>query len=158
MIRYISRSENETRKIASKIASQLSAGDVLCLFGDLGAGKTVFASGIAKGLGIDHTITSPTFTIVNEYKSKIPFYHFDVYRINTDEFLDIGGDEYLYGDGIVLVEWPENIIDVLPKERLDIYINYCSPDLDSAENREIILKPVGSKYDKLVLELTEVAK
>ena len=162
MLTYISNSEEATKNIAFKLATYLSSGDIICLFGNLGTGKTVFASGLSTGLGLSEHISSPTFTIVNEYIGKYPFYHFDVYRINSDEFLDMGGDEYLYGEGIVLIEWPENIIDVLPSERLDIYINYlpfsAEDNNDNINKREIIFKPLGKKYEQMVKKLLEVIK
>ena len=162
MLKYISDSEEKTKNIASKLACFLTSGVVICLYGNLGAGKTVFASGLSTGLGLTEHISSPTFTIVNEYIGKYPFYHFDVYRINSDEFLDMGGDEYLFNQGIVLIEWPENIIDVLPHERLDIYINY--PPFSAEDNnvninkREIIFKPLGKKYEEIIEKLLEVIK
>ena len=154
MLKYISNSTVDTKNLAVRLALHLSAGDIICLFGNLGAGKTVFASGISSGMGVEDNICSPTFTILNEYDGRIPFYHFDVYRINSEEFLDMGGDEYLSGDGITLIEWPENISDVLPKERLEIYINY---DGSSAENtREIVFRPIGQRYKEVIRKLSEV--
>lgn len=121
---HISKSEEETMDIATKLASSLNAGDIVCLHGNLGAGKTVFAKGIALGLGISEHITSPTFTIVNEYTGKLLLYHFDTYRITLNEFIEMGGEEYLYGDGVCLIEWPENIRDILPKKRIEVYLEY----------------------------------
>ena len=99
-------SEKETRDFAYEMAQKAEVGQVYCLDGDLGVGKTVFTKGFAEGLGIDDDITSPTFTIVNEYHSgRIPFYHFDVYRIgDEDEMFDIGFDEYVDGNGVCLIE------------------------------------------------------
>lgn len=148
MFEIISKSEEETKYIAKNLAGFLSAGDVLCVHGNLGAGKTVFASGISIGLGISEYISSPTFTIVNEYSGRLPFYHFDAYRINSSEFLDIGGDEYIYGNGICLIEWSENIEEILPKERLEITLTY-DESLDETK-RTIRIEPTGQKYtDKL---------
>ena len=136
---YKSNSLKETENIASAIAKTLKKGDVLCLNGDLGAGKTAFVGGLAKGLGIGEYISSPTFTIVNCYDGEIPLYHFDVYRISdSDEMFDIGFDEYLSGDGIAVIEWSEIIEDILPEHRLDITIK---KDLSVHENyREIIVE------------------
>jgi len=150
MFEIISTSENETRNIAEKLGSMLSAGNVLCIYGNLGAGKTVFASGISKGLGISEHISSPTFTIVNEYAGRLFFFHFDAYRIDSNEFLDIGGDEYIYGEGVTLIEWPENISDILPTERLEIYIDYNTNTINGFETRKITFKPIGQKYQKIV--------
>lgn len=120
---YISHSVEETREIAAKLAKTLSAGDVLCMRGDLGAGKTAFTQGLARGLGIDEPITSPTFTIVNEYYGRLTLYHFDVYRIaDPDEMYEVGYEEYVYGDGVSVIEWSELIEDILPKKRYEITV------------------------------------
>lgn len=115
---YDSNSPQETGEIARKIALNSKQGDIYCLVGDLGVGKTVFIKGFAKGLNINEHITSPTFTIVNEYTSgKMPLYHFDVYRIDDIEEMDeIGYEEYFYSDGITFVEWANIIKDIIPDE------------------------------------------
>lgn len=106
MKEYNSFSEEETYNIGKKVGEQAKNGEIYCLLGDLGVGKTVFTKGFAKGLGIEEHITSPTFTIVNEYDNKNkPLYHFDVYRIeDAYELEDIGYEEYFYGQGICLIE------------------------------------------------------
>lgn len=111
-------SEEETRKIGYELGEKAAKGEIYCLQGDLGAGKTVFTKGFAQGLNITEHITSPTFTIVNEYHSgRIPFYHFDVYRIgDVEEMFEIGYEEYFYGDGVCLIEWAELITDILPDD------------------------------------------
>lgn len=141
-MKYISNSYEETRKIAFEFAKTLNSGDVLCMYGDLGVGKTAFVQGLAKGLGIDDHITSPTFTIVNEYSGTLPLYHFDVYRIaDSDEMYEIGYEEYVYGDGVSVIEWPQLIADILPDKRYDITI---SKDYDKGENYRLIeIKEVG---------------
>jgi tRNA threonylcarbamoyladenosine biosynthesis protein TsaE len=107
----------ETLAIGVQFGKAVQAGSVICMRGDLGVGKTVFTKGFAIGLGIDEHITSPTFTIVNEYNGRIPFYHFDVYRISDpDEMYDIGYEEYFFGDGVCLVEWAELIDELIPKD------------------------------------------
>lgn len=118
-------SEKETRDFAYKIAQEVQPGQVYCLDGDLGVGKTVFTKGFALGLGIEDDITSPTFTIVNEYHSgRMPFYHFDVYRIgDEDEMFDIGFDEYIDGNGVCLIEWAELIKSIIPKNAIYIKIS-----------------------------------
>lgn len=110
-------SEDETRKLGYEMGRNAKAGEVYCLKGDLGVGKTVFTKGFAEGLEISEHITSPTFTIVNEYLSgRLPFYHFDVYRIgDPEEMYDIGYEEYLFGDGVCLIEWAELIKEILPE-------------------------------------------
>lgn len=120
---YKSNSPKETSNIAKAFAKKLKKGDVLCLSGDLGTGKTAFVQGLAIGLGISDYVNSPTFTIVNCYEGSLPLYHFDVYRISDpDEMYEIGYEEYVYGDGVSVIEWPEIISDILPEERYDITI------------------------------------
>ena len=111
-------SEEETRKIGYELGEKAAKGEIYCLQGDLGVGKTVFTKGFAQGLNITEHITSPTFTIVNEYHSgRIPFYHFDDYRIgDVEEMFEIGYEEYFYGDGVCLIEWAELITDILPDD------------------------------------------
>lgn len=142
MKHYYSDSYDETLRIAAEFSGTLKCGDVLCMYGDLGVGKTAFVQGLAKGLGIDEPITSPTFTIVNEYEGKLPLYHFDVYRIaDSDEMYEVGFDEYVYGEGVSVIEWPQLIADILPETRYDITI---SKDFDKGENyRTIEIKEVG---------------
>lgn len=110
-------SSEETFELGKKYGIASKALEVYALSGDLGVGKTVFTKGFAEGLGINDPITSPTFTIVQEYRSgRIPLFHFDAYRIaDPDEMLEIGFDEYLDSDGVCLIEWPENIEDILPE-------------------------------------------
>ena len=125
MMEYISTSEKQTQEIAGKIAKQLNVGDVVLLQGDLGAGKTAFVKGIVKSFGGKaQEVTSPTFTIVNTYAlSKVKIYHFDLYRIeNPEELFNIGIEEYLYGDGICFVEWPERAMSLLPEYSKQITI------------------------------------
>ena len=117
-------STQETKELGKKMAERAKPGDVFTLVGDLGVGKTVFTQGIAEGLGIDEPVNSPTFTIVQEYESgRMPFYHFDVYRIGDPEEMDeIGFDDYIYGDGLCLIEWADLIEEILPEKRVAIRI------------------------------------
>lgn len=117
-------SEKETKEIAYDIAKNAKKGDIYCLCGDLGTGKTQFSKGFSKGLLIDEDITSPTFTIINQYnEGRLPFYHFDVYRINDiEELYDIGYEEYFFGEGVCLIEWAELIKDIIPKNAIWIKI------------------------------------
>jgi len=122
---YKSNSEAETEVFAERFAARLKAGDVLALFGDLGAGKTAFCRGLARGLGITQRVTSPTFTIVNEYgtESPLPLFHFDMYRLGgSDDLFELGFDDYLERGGIVLIEWSERIADALPEGAIVIRI------------------------------------
>ncbi len=113
---YITQSEQETINLGSEFAkTNLKAGDVVALFGDLGSGKTRFVQGICKGFGITEHVSSPSFTIVNEYNTgSLKIFHFDFYRIKTiDEIVDIGFDDYINGDGICIIEWAERVTDLL---------------------------------------------
>jgi len=127
MKKYITKSADETRRFGELVAESLKPGDVVVLSGDLGAGKTVIASGIVKALtGKSHTVTSPTFTIVNEYDGNVKVNHFDFYRIkSSDELENIGIFEYLYSDAVNIVEWAERAPEVFGDDLfvLDIHIN-----------------------------------
>ncbi|MGN0343657.1 MAG: tRNA (adenosine(37)-N6)-threonylcarbamoyltransferase complex ATPase subunit type 1 TsaE [Lachnospiraceae bacterium] len=121
---YETNSPEETFALARRLGEQAQPGTVYTLTGDLGVGKTVFAQGLARGLGIEESINSPTFTIVQVYEEgRLPFYHFDVYRIGDIEEMDeIGYEDYFYGDGVCLVEWAELIEELLPKNRVELVI------------------------------------
>ncbi|AUG56599.1 tRNA threonylcarbamoyladenosine biosynthesis protein TsaE [Acetivibrio saccincola] len=138
-------SQEETIEIGKALGRLLNTGDIVCINGDLGTGKTVFTNGIAKSLGIKEHITSPTFTIVNEYSGRVPFYHFDVYRISdSEEMFEIGFEEYLYGEGIVVIEWADIIKDILPEEVIQVTIK---KNLDLGIDARIIeIVFNGSKY------------
>lgn len=114
----------ETKKIAISLAKEAKAGDVILLHGDLGVGKTVFSQGFAQGLQIKEPIQSPTFTILQEYEEgTLPFYHFDVYRISDpEEMYEIGFGDYLYGNGVCLIEWASKVEELLPEENIEINI------------------------------------
>ena len=118
------RSPEETYELGKKIGQQARPGQVYTLTGDLGVGKTVFTQGVAAGLGITEPVSSPTFTIVQIYEEgRLPFYHFDVYRIgDIEEMEEIGYDDYFFGEGICLIEWAELIEKILPKDRISITI------------------------------------
>ncbi|MBR2499750.1 MAG: tRNA (adenosine(37)-N6)-threonylcarbamoyltransferase complex ATPase subunit type 1 TsaE [Clostridia bacterium] len=133
---YITKSEEETIIISHELAKGLKGGDVICLYGDLGVGKTVFTRGVCTFLGTDDYINSPTFTIVNEYEAKdFDIFHFDMYRIEDPyELTEIGFDEYLNKGGICIIEWPENIYDELPSRRIDVKIERVSFD-DETQRR-----------------------
>ena len=150
MVNYIfnSKSENDTLSFAKKFASKLNKKDVIVLTGDLGSGKTKFTEGILSFFGLENEISSPTFTIVNEYsKDDIKIYHFDVYRLeDSSEFYEIGGDEY-YENGICIIEWGEIIEDALPNDYIKIDF---SRNLDDENSRTLNIQSIGSKYDTLV--------
>lgn len=124
-------SEAETRALGRSLAERLGAGDVVALYGDLGAGKTVLTKGIGAGLGIDpEAVNSPSFTILNEYvPGTLPLYHFDAYRIErVEEFFDLGYEEYFYGDGVCVVEWAEKVERLLPPDALRIRMEHEEGD------------------------------
>ena len=118
------KNEQETRRFGHKLAVELVPGTVVALIGDLGTGKTSLTKAIAEGLGIEDTITSPTFNIVKEYDTgRLPLYHFDVYRIgDLEEMEEIGYDDYFFGDGICLIEWAELIRELLPDRVISVTI------------------------------------
>ena len=124
MIQYKSYSDSDTQAIAADFAKTLTPDTVVCLFGEMGVGKTVFTNGLCRALGACDYATSPTFTVVNEYDgSDFPVYHFDMYRIeDEDELLELGFDEYLNAGGICIIEWPENIPDSLPRKFIRVEI------------------------------------
>lgn len=140
-------SPEETMKIAEQIGEKVEQGTVITLEGDLGAGKTHFTKGLAKGLEVKKTVNSPTFTIIKEYKGRIPLYHMDVYRV-SDGDEDLGFDEYFYGEGVTVIEWASLIEDQLPRERLGIEI-FHEGDL----NRKVVFTPFGERYNLLCKEL-----
>jgi len=116
-------SERETLNMARRFASGLHRGDIIALVGELGAGKTVFARGIVESLGSPDVVTSPTFTLINEYRGTIPLYHMDLYRIESmDDLINIGVEDYLYGDGICIVEWAERLGELTPDRVIRVSI------------------------------------
>ena len=134
--RFETSSEAETLKRAVEFASTLKPGDVVALSGELGAGKTVFARGIARAFGVEDEVASPTFTLINEYRGKHVLRHMDFYRLNSPrEILDIGVEDYFYDDGICLVEWPEKLGTLFPPDAIRVIIRHTG-----AENREIAIE------------------
>lgn len=143
-------SEKETKLFAKNLASKLQLGDIIVLSGELGSGKTKFTEGILTYFNLQDEISSPTFTIVNEYISNaVPIYHFDVYRLeDEDEFLAIGGDEY-FEKGICIIEWGEMIENILPKEYIKITF---SKDINDDNVRFFEVQTYGNKFDKYFTE------
>lgn len=140
---YETFSQEETEELGRQIGREAKPGDVYILDGELGVGKTVFARGVAKGLGIEEPVCSPTFTIIQTYETgRIPFYHFDVYRIlNPEEMEEIGYEDYFYGEGLTMIEWGGLIAEILPKQRKEIVIE---KDLQKGfDYRRIIVSEVG---------------
>ncbi len=144
----ITNSAAETRELGKRLAEKLESGDVILLEGDLGAGKSEFARGTAAGLGVQETVTSPSFTILNVYESgRLPLYHFDWYRLeSSEELYELGMDEYLGGNGIALVEWPEQCPDAVPEECLRIRIT-----AKGENSRRIVAEPCG-RFRTITLE------
>lgn len=138
MKKYISNSEEETRRAAAEIAAGLKPGDVIALNGDLGAGKTAFVKGIAEYFSCEDDVTSPTFTLVNEYGGDVCIYHFDVYRLENPSIEECDWmDDYFFGDGICIIEWADNIKSVLPAD--SIRIDILKDPLKGEDYREIIV-------------------
>ena len=130
--KIIIKDENETKKFGFALAQELKAGDVIALSGDLGTGKTALTKYIAEALGVKEDVTSPTFTIIKEYKSgKLPLYHFDVYRLSgEEEVYELGFEEYFYGDGVCVIEWADKIKNMLPKNSTMIKISYGAGEFE----------------------------
>ena len=152
MFSVITTGPEQTEHLGELLGERLGRGDVVCLYGDLGAGKTSLAFGIAMGLEVkEQYITSPTFTLVNEYKGRVPFYHIDLYRLKTPSELDgIGFEEYREPDGVTVIEWADRAEDELPEERFSIYLSYVSEN-----SREMGFLAEGERYEKLLKGLKE---
>jgi len=152
MFSVITSSPEQTWEIGRLLGKLLDTGDTVCLFGDLGAGKTNFAYGIARGLDVrEQYITSPTFTFVNEYQGRVPLYHLDLYRLKgPDELENIGFDEYIESDGVTVIEWAERAEDELPVENVRVYLT----SVDEM-SRELGFLGEGERYEKLVAELKQ---
>ena len=126
----ISNSSDETFSFASELGKNLQKKSIVALYGNLGAGKTIFAKGLAAGLGIVDDITSPTFSLLEVYEGDITLYHFDLYRIDDrDEFLNLSFEEYWEGDGVSVIEWPEIAENILPKKRINVNIEYIDENI-----------------------------
>lgn len=142
------KSEQQTINFGTSIGKKAFAGMLILLYGDLGSGKTHFTKGIAKGMNIKDTVSSPTYTILFEHSGDIPLYHFDLYRItDEDDFFEIGGYEYLNKNGVCILEWAERL-DWSEYDRMEVHINI----LDENE-REIKLIPYGQQYEDWVNSL-----
>ncbi len=155
MIKLKAASLRETHKIASQIAGLTSAGDLILLVGGLGAGKTAFAQGFGKALGIEEPITSPTFTLAREYKGQMQMHHLDVYRLEQiEEVRDLALPELFEGNSVTLIEWGDQIISALPKEHLEIHLEYG----DNDSERVINISPSGQKWNERITELQQSLK
>lgn len=146
MYKITSKNERETIRLAENFESEKFPNMVICLNGDLGSGKTVFTKGFANSLGIDETITSPTFNIIKEYTTgEMDLYHMDVYRLENNKE-DIGIEEYFTKGGVTIVEWADMIEDLLPDERLEIKFKISE---DEEDTRIILINPIGRQYEEL---------
>ncbi|MCX5711397.1 MAG: tRNA (adenosine(37)-N6)-threonylcarbamoyltransferase complex ATPase subunit type 1 TsaE [Candidatus Omnitrophica bacterium] len=144
----ISDSSERTRAIGKKIAGKVKPGDIICLFGELGSGKTVLAKGIASGLGIEKSrVISPSFVLLRQHlKGRLPLYHFDLYRLKSCEDIQAAGyEEYLFGQGVSVIEWADRLKYLLPKEFLKIELRVAG-----ASQRMLKLIPVGARYKDLI--------
>jgi len=144
---FVSRSSDETRRVGARLGASLQTGDVICLQGDLGAGKTTFVQGVARGWGSLDSVSSPTFVLVNEYRraDQSRLFHMDAYRLGSAleaEQLDL---DSMLADGALLIEWPERIDGLVPSERLWISFEHTGK-----EEREMKVKSIGKRYDELV--------
>jgi tRNA threonylcarbamoyladenosine biosynthesis protein TsaE len=128
MMKLQSDSPDQTMRIAKEFSKKVKGGDVICLRGDLGAGKTQFVRGFVQGFGFTgNEVSSPTFTVINEYRGEPSIYHFDCYRLeHYSEAVEIGAEEYFYGDGITIIEWPDKIAEILPNDSVNITIKVLS--------------------------------
>ena len=135
MLTFFTHSADETTALGYKIGKKLKKGDIIAMQGTLAAGKTTITKGIAQALDISEEITSPTFCLISEYYGKMPLYHMDVYRLNgTEDFINLGVDDMLYGDGVCIIEWSEKIMDELPKNTIILRI---LPQDDNSRKIEI---------------------
>lgn len=148
---FKTQSPEETFTLGAKLAKLLADGDVICLAGDLGAGKTVFVQGIASSLNVEDNVTSPTFNILNVYEGDVSVYHFDLYRLDhVSQLLDVGFYEYTAGNsGLAIIEWPDKFPDELP----DNYLWLAIKPGDEENERLIACKPQGQRYQQLCEEL-----
>lgn len=141
----------EVQEVAKALAKGAKPGDVIVLTGELGAGKTTFSKAFGEGLSCPEVVSSPTFTLVNEYYGRLPLYHFDTYRLtDAGDVWDLGFDEYFFGDGVCLLEWGERIAEVLPEDRLEISFEKVDED-----HRSLFLRSLGPNSGEL-LESLEV--
>ena len=155
MVRVTSLSPEETEALGARLGGLLAAGDFISLRGELGAGKTRFANGVARGLGIPASvpITSPTFTLMNIYAGRLPLYHFDLYRLSgDDDVVDLGFAEYFAGQGVSLVEWAERLVEELPPERLEITFSY-----EDELARALEFAPFGERFRGVIAALFDGA-
>jgi tRNA threonylcarbamoyladenosine biosynthesis protein TsaE len=150
---FISHSEAQTRRLGARLGELLEGGETIALQGELGTGKTRWVQGVGQGLHVGQNVTSPTFTLVNEYPGRLTLYHVDLYRINqAAEALAFGLEDYLYRDGVCLIEWAERAVEIFPPDRLWITLHY----LDDTKRR-IVMQAAGDRYQELLEDFKRVA-
>ena len=153
-VELISCSPEQTQRLGKHLGEMAQAGDLFLLAGTLGSGKTCLAQGIACGLGVQEYAVSPTFVLVREYHGRLPMYHIDLYRLDhIEEIVDLALEEYLYGNGICVIEWAEKGMDVLPGEHLLVKLSN-----NSASERLLVLEPYGEHYRRMLTSLKEELK
>lgn len=146
-LKVITNTAEETRSLAQKLGRNIEDSFLITLSGELGAGKTTFTQGLAKGLEITRNVTSPTFTLMKNYKGRLPLYHIDAYRLE-DIDQDLGFEEYIDGDGVCVIEWANFIKNVLPDEYLNIDLT-----INDDDSRTIVFRARGSKYEEVLDKL-----
>ena len=135
-----------TRALGAALATELGPGSVVVLSGDLGSGKTVFAQGVAEGLGVTERVVSPTFAIAREYEGRLPLHHLDVYRLDhVQEAIDLGLDE-LFDDAVTLIEWGDGVRDLLPADRLEVELMLAPDDSATEDTRHLTITPFGEEW------------
>uniref|UniRef100_A0A7C1F817 tRNA threonylcarbamoyladenosine biosynthesis protein TsaE n=1 Tax=Ammonifex degensii TaxID=42838 RepID=A0A7C1F817_9THEO len=151
MLEVRTDSDEATRALGEKLGRLLNSGDLVALTGELGAGKTCFAQGLARGVGVKTPVNSPTFVLIKEYAGRLPLYHFDAYRLSgPEEFFALGSAEYFAGDGVSVVEWADRVVDALPEDRVEVTIQRLP---DSEEGRLIRITGCGQRSRSVVEEL-----
>jgi tRNA threonylcarbamoyladenosine biosynthesis protein TsaE len=148
--KILSKSSAETIKFGEQLGRKLKCGDIVCFFGDLGSGKTTLIKGIAKGMRIRQTkVNSPTFVLMNIYQGRLPLFHFDLYRLNdVQEIRSIGYDEFVYDDGVSVIEWADRLGDHLPEEYLKVELKH-----KTLHERVMIISSIGKRYEKIYKSL-----
>jgi len=155
-VEILSRGPGDTIRLGKSIGELLRPGNVVALIGDLGAGKTTLAKGIAVGVGVEDEseVTSPSFVLVNEYQGRFPVYHADLYRLREAcEVEDLGWEEFIFGGGISLLEWAEKIPEILPEERIEVRISWIGPD-----ERKFLIAGKGAQAENILLVMKKWEK
>ena len=154
MMNLISESPEETQRLGEELGRLAQPGDLFLLVGGLGTGKTCLTQGIAWGLGIEGYATSPSFVVINQYWGSLPLYHIDLYRLDSiEEVIELGLDDYLYGNGVCVVEWAEKALEVFPTEHLLVEISFRSDT-----SRNLVLRPSGERYVAMLSQLKQGMK